>query len=209
MSDFLGNIGNFFGSSAGKGLGEIAGLGATGAGLVGNLAADRQRSAAASAAQKNMNLTPQQLAAQVTGATQPLNAGLIQAITGNVNANLAEQGLSQAPGIQATALAQALAGPEQQNQDAALRLVLAKLGLPEEFLKSIPPNANLSPLLAMLMKGFGGSGSTFKMPFSVIPPNPENQPQGNYDFGSLVPPVNPDTTGSYDFGSLTPPSGGG
>ena len=159
MSEFLGQIGNFFGSTAGKGLGEVAGLGATGAGLVGNLLADRQRAAAASQAQKNANLTPAQLSAQVNQATAPLNANLVQAITGNVNANMAEQGLSQAPGLQASAIAQGLAGPEQQNQQTALQLVLQRLGLPAEFARTIPQNANLSPLLAMLFKGFSGGGS--------------------------------------------------
>jgi hypothetical protein len=160
MSEMLGNIGSFFGSPAGKGLGEVAGLGATGAGLVGNLAADHQRSIAAKEAQANANLTPQQLSEMVTKATQPLNRGLVQAITGNVNANLAEQGLSQAPGIQATTLAQALALPEQQNQQTALQLVMRKLGLPAEFASTIPQNAQLAPLIAMLFQGAGNFPKT-------------------------------------------------
>jgi hypothetical protein len=155
MSDFLGSIGNFFGSPAGKGLGEVAGLGATGAGLVGNLMADRQRAAAANAARANMNLTPAQLGAQVSSATQPLNNALVQAVTGNVNSNLAEQGLSEAPGLIATATSQALAPFQQQNQQTALQLVLQKLGLPAEFARTIPQNAQLAPLLALLMHGFG------------------------------------------------------
>ena len=159
MSDFLGQIGNFFGSSAGKGLGEIAGLGATGAGLVGNLLADQQRAAAAKQAQRNMNLSPQQLAAQVASATQPLNAGLVQAVTGTTNAQLAEQGLSEAPGLIATAESQALAPFRQANQQTAMQLVLQRLGLPAEFARTIPANANLAPLLAMLLKGFGTPGA--------------------------------------------------
>ncbi len=155
MSELLGSIGNFFGSSAGKGLGEIAGLGATGAGLIGNLAADRQRAAAAKAAQANMNLSPGQLGTMVSGAEQPLNRALVQAVTGNVNANLAEQGLSEAPGLIATATSQALAPYQQQNQQTALQLVLRKLGLPAEFASTIPPNSPLAPLLALLMHGFG------------------------------------------------------
>jgi hypothetical protein len=197
MSDFLGQIGNFFGSSAGKGLGEIAGLGATGTGLVGNLLADRQRAAAASAAQRNMNLTPQQLAAQVASATQPLNAGLVQAVTGATNANLAEQGLSQAPGLIATATSQALAPYEQANQQTAMQLVLQRLGLPAELARTIPPNANLAPLLAMLFKGAPA-------PRSVAPDFGANQPtldQLNTPGGNPT----PDTTGTYDFGSLIPP----
>jgi hypothetical protein len=157
MSDFLGSIGSFFGSPAGKGLSEIGGLGATGAGLVGNLLADKQRAAAASAAQRNMNLTPQQLSAMVTGATQPLDRSLVQAVTNTTDANLAEMGLSEAPGLIATATSQALAPFQQANQQQALQLVMAKLGLPAEFARNIPPNANLAPLLAMLFKGFGNN----------------------------------------------------
>lgn len=160
MSDFLSSLGNFFGSSAGKGLGEIAGLGATGTGLVGNLLADQQRAAAAKQAQANMNLSPQALAAQVSSATQPLDRSLVQAVTGNVNANLAEQGLSQAPGLIATATSQALAPFQQQNQQTALQLVMQRLGLPAEFARTIPQNAQLGPLLALLMHGFGTPGTT-------------------------------------------------
>jgi hypothetical protein len=199
MSQLLGNIGTFFGSPAGKGLGEIAGLGATGAGLVGNLLADQQRSAAAKQAQANANLSPQQLAAMVSGAQQPLNRGLVQAITGNVDANLAEQGLSQAPGIQATTLAQALSIPEQQNQQTALALVLKKLGLPAEFAATIPPNANLSPLLAMLFKSFGGSGGG-------MTPGPTTGP--NYSQAGLTDSSGAPTT-DYTLGDWgNPPSNG-
>lgn len=169
MPEQLGQIGNFFSSAAGQGLEKVAGLGATGAGLVGNLLADKQRSDAANLAKRNANLTPAQLGAQVTQATQPLNQQLVQAITGNVNANLAEQGLSQAPGIQASAIAQGLALPEQQNQQTAMQLVLQKLGLPAEYARTIPPGSDLSSLIAMLFKGFGtGTGTTpaAKTPFA-------------------------------------------
>ncbi len=171
MSELLGNIAGWFGSPAGKGLGEIAGLGATGAGLIGNLAADRQRAAAAKAAQANMNLTPGQLGAMVTGAEQPLNAALVQAVTNTTNANLAEQGLSEAPGLIATAESQALAPFQQANQQTALNLVLQKLGLPAEFARTIPPNANLSPLLALLMRGAGNQGGGSGGGFSTTGPN--------------------------------------
>jgi|SRR5580692_460543 hypothetical protein len=159
MSDFLGSIGNFFSSSAGKGVETLAGLGATGSGLVGNLLADKQRSDAANLAKKNANLTPQQLGAMVTGATQPLDRSLVQAITGNVDASLAEQGLSQAPGLIATATSQALAPYQQMNQQTALQLVLRKLGLPAEYAATVPQNAQLAPLIAMLFKGFGNNST--------------------------------------------------
>lgn len=198
MAGTLGSIGSFFSGPTGKGIGTLAGLGATGAGLYGNISGDQQRADAAKQAQKNANLTPAQLAAQVSQATQPLNANLVQAITGNVNANMAEQGLSQAPGLQASAIAQALAGPEQQNQQTALNLVLQRLGLPAELLRSIPPNSNMSQLLALLMRQNNPgatSGGGFTMPTQ---PNPGITPTGSYDFGDLTPPGG--DTG--DFGNL-------
>lgn len=209
MTQILGSLAGWLGSPAGKGLGEVAGLGATGAGLVGNLLADRQRAQAAAAAKANMNLSPQQLGTMVSGATQPLDRALVQAVTGNVNANLAEQGLSQAPGLIATATSQALAPYEQQNQQAALQLVLRKLGLPAEFASTIPPNAQLAPLIAMLMKGFGTNPSN--TPGGGTPPTfPTYDTTGTYNFGGLIPPTpspSTDTTGTYDFGSLIPPGG--
>ncbi len=159
MPEMLANLGNFFGSSTGKGIGTLAELGMTGAGLAGNISADRQRQDAANKAKANANLTPQQLAAMVSGAEQPLDRGLMQAVTSATDASLAEKGLSQAPGIIATTEAQALAPFKQTSQDQALRLVLAKLGLPAEFARTIPPNANLAPLLALLFKGFGNTPS--------------------------------------------------
>jgi hypothetical protein len=174
MSELIGNIGSFFSGPTGKGISTLAELGATGAGLAGNLSADRQRSEAAALAQKNANLTPQQLAQMVSGAQQPLNAALVQAVTGNVNANLAEQGLSQAPGLIATAESQALAPFQQNNQQAALQLVLQKLGLPAEFARTIPPNSNLAPLLAMLFKGGSPSATPSWTDRPPIGPQPSD-----------------------------------
>jgi len=159
MAGLFSGISNFFSSSAGKGLSEIAGIGAAGSGLVGNLLADKQRSDAAALAKKNANLTPQQLGTMVSGAEQPLNAALVQAVTGNVNASLAEQGLSEAPGLIATATSQALAPYQQMNQQSALQLVLRKLGLPAEYAATVPQNAQLAPLIAMLFKGFGNNST--------------------------------------------------
>jgi hypothetical protein len=168
VPDLLNSLGTFFSGPTGKGIGTLAELGATGAGLFGNLSADRQRAAAAKQAQANMNLTPQQLAAMVSGAEQPLNRGLVQAVTSNVDASLAEKGLSQAPGLIATTESQALAPFMHENQQTALALVLQKLGLPAEFARTIPQNANLAPLLALLFKG-GGAKPSFN---PTTGPNP-------------------------------------
>jgi hypothetical protein len=174
MGQILGNIGNFFSSPAFNTISKVAGLGATGAGLAGNLSLEAQRANAEKQAEANAKLTPAQLGSLVTGATQPLNAGLVQAVTNTTDANLAEMGLSQAPGLIATATSQALAPFEQQNQQTALQLVLQKLGIPLDVLRSLPANSNLSPLIALLMKSGVGSGTGTRPPgFPTTGPNPD------------------------------------
>lgn len=162
MPDALGSIGSFFGGSgsAGSGLVDLLGLGTAGSGVIGNILNEKQRSDQINQLKKLEN--PTTLAKDVSAATQPLNSGLVQSVGNTVSGNLAEQGLSQAPGIQATELSQALAPFEQQNQQTALNLVLARLGIPQSILASLPNNANIAPIIAMLMRqsqGPGGGGA--------------------------------------------------
>jgi hypothetical protein len=199
MSELLGSIGSFFGSSGGKGIMDIAGLAGTGLGLAGNISAEQQaqqqRNYLTQQEQANASLTPAQLASKVSAATAPLNAGLVQSVENNVSGNLAEQGLSEAPGIQASVLAQALAPYQQQNQNTALQLVMQQLGLPIQYGQAIlgnqPQQANLSPLLAMLMRQNNptqptGTPSflTTDSDYSGITPQP---PSNNYSGGNFDP----------------------
>ena len=200
--ELLSTIGTFFSSPGGKGIETLAGLGSAGAGLYGNISADQQRQEALNQAKANAALTPQQLGNMVTGATAPLNANLVQAVTGAVNANQAEMGLSQAPGLTAQAIAQGLAGPEQQNQQTALQLVMQKLGLPSTFASLIPPNTNMSQLLALLMRG-NTPGATPAAPSAVPTTGPTFDQAGLTPSGGQQNPF--DTSGTYDFGGLTPP----
>lgn len=171
----LQSLGTFFSGSSGQGLTKLAELGATGAGLFGNISAERQRSQELGYLKKQQDAIgdPTKLAQQVAAATQPLNKGLVESVGNQVSGTLAEQGLSQAPGIQATVLSQSLAPFEQQNQATALQLVMQRLGLPIEYAKALlagnPGQTNLAPLLALLSKGGmpttpgstpGGSGFT-------------------------------------------------
>ena len=166
MPDFLSSIGTFFGSGAGQGLAKLAGLGATGAGLIGNLGAEKQ-------AQKEENfltgqqnyiagLTPQAISKMAVQGAAPLDAGLVQAIGNQVGGTLAEQGLAQSPGIQAASLAQAEAPYIENNFNTSLQAVLQKLGLPAQIagtaLAGMPKPVSLAPLLALLMKGGGPGG---------------------------------------------------
>lgn len=163
--DGLQQLGQFFSSGAGTGLKDLATIGSAGAGLFGNISAERQRSQELNnlkQQQAQAEQTPAQLAAQVSSATAPLNSALVSSVGNQVSGTLAEQGLSQAPGIQAQALAQGLAPFEQQNQATALQLVMKRLGLPVEYAQTLlagnPGQVNLAPLLALLGKAGGSTG---------------------------------------------------
>jgi hypothetical protein len=164
--DALGSIGDFFGSSGGKGLESLLGLGLTGAGLYGNLSAEHQQQQEENylKAQQAQLQNPTVLSNEVAAATQPLSRGLTEALTNQVQGTLAESGLAESPGITATALTQAEAPYILQNQQNALQLVLQRLGLPIQYGEAIlgnrPQQTNLSPLLALLMRGFPGSSTT-------------------------------------------------
>ena len=194
----LSSLGKFLSGPGGQSLLKVGEAGMTGAGLVGNILNERSRSSELDKLKKaEATLAdPTKLSSEVRAATQPLNAGLVQDVTNQVSGTLAERGLSQAPGIQATELATSLAPFQQQNQNTALQLVLTRLGLPLEYAKTIlagmPQNTNMAPLLALLNKGGGGStGSDFS---------------GPGDFMSVL---FPQGTGSSGGGDITMPGNTG
>lgn len=181
-------------------------LGTAGSGLVGNIMSSIQQGNVASEAEKNAKLTPGQLGTMVSGATAPLDRSLINAVTNNVQADVASRGLAESPGIFAATEGQALAPFEQANQDRALQLILAKLGLPAGTLAALRSGgggmANLSPLLQMIMKQFPGKTNDASMPsqanlLSLFNPNPTPDP-------SLTTPNN--FTGSTDTSSTSVPA---
>ena len=171
----LQSLGQFLQGPGGQSLLKVGEVGMTGAGLVGNILNERARSQELNKL-KTAEATladPTKLSSEVRAATQPLNAGLVQDVTNQVSGNLAERGLAQAPGIQATELSTALAPFEQQNQNTALQLVLTRLGLPIEYAKTIlagmPQNTNLAPLLALLGRNNSSpTGSDFSGPSDFL-----------------------------------------
>lgn len=130
--------------------------GLTASGEVGNIMADRQRQAQLNKVNAWENLTPAQLSAKVAQATKPLDAGLTQGVGNVVQADLGERGLSQAPGIQAATLSQALAPYYQQNQNVALQQVLQQMMLPATAASMTAQPQNLSPMLALLLASMKG-----------------------------------------------------
>ena len=205
----LTSLSTFLSSPTAQSLLKIGEVGMAGSGLVGNIMNERQRSQQlnyATNAEKTLQ-DPTALAKQVSAATQPLNSGLVQGIENTVSGNLAEQGLSQAPGIQASTLAQSLAPFQQQNQNTALQLVLTRLGLPLQYVNSIlgnmPQQTNLSPLLALIQRNnatpqttgiadaSAPTGSTWQQLFGGAPTpsasvNPASTDTGDFSLPSEV-----------------------
>jgi hypothetical protein len=113
---------------------------------------------------------------------------------------LAEQGLSQAPGIQAAATTQAVAPFAQQNQQRALEIVMQRLGLPiqyaQAYLSSLPGGVNLAPLMALLAGGLKGATGT--------PMTPAGTP---FDYGNPSPifPTSPGVTPGFPLPEPTAP----
>lgn len=158
MSDIVSAVSKI-GGAGGSPWGALIPAVTTGLGLYGNIKNDRQRQAEIdrlNAAQKAGPQTPAQYAQLVAQATQPLSQGLTQGVGNQVNAMMAERGLAQAPGIFAGTMAQSLAPYEQANQQQAMQIVAAQLGLPLEYanaiLGGVPKSTNLSPSLMMMMQ---------------------------------------------------------
>lgn len=102
---------------------------------------------------------PEAINALVKQFQQPLSAGLTSGVGNVVNASMAEQGLSQAPGIQSQVLAQALAPYQQNEQQMAIAEAMKAIGLPAEALQMImgvKGGTDLSSLLKGVLPGGGG-----------------------------------------------------
>ena len=152
----------------------ILGVGTAGAGLIGNIMSSVQQGKVASQAEKNANLSPNQLASMVSSATQPLDRSLVESVQNAVQGDVASRGLAESPGTFAATESQALAPFEQANQQTALQLILQKLGLPIETLQALKSGgggmANLLPLLTMLFGGKTGTPSPITTGSVTYPP---------------------------------------
>lgn len=115
---------------------------------------------------------PAQISKLATAEAAPLSQALTQTVTNQVQGDMAERGLSQAPGIFAGSESQALAPFVQQNYNTALQAVLSQLGIPMQAMQveggSFKPAANLSPLLSQFLKLFP-SKTTAATPGLTLP----------------------------------------
>lgn len=106
------------------------------------------------------NMTPAQMIAQITALEKPLSANLINNVGNTVQGQLGERGLSQAPGIYASSLAQGLAPYQLQEQQMAQDAFFKKLGLPISSRPSpfgpFPATTNTSQIWQALLQNFMG-----------------------------------------------------
>ena len=165
MPDIMSSVSGLFSSIAPA----FQGLSAAG-GLTGNIMNAITRGQQIGKLQGWENLSPSALASKVAGATQPLNAGLVQSVQNATQADMASRGLSQAPGVFAAEEAQNLAPFEQQNQQTALQLILRQLGIPEDILASTNTSSNIMPnILSLLLRNNSGGGGTNQVPPDLSP----------------------------------------
>ncbi len=156
MQAFSGIL-NALGGATGitKGLGAVTSL----AGLVNQFSlANKEKSALDRSIYYSKH--PEAVSNLVTSMTKPLETGLVKGTENIVNASLAEQGLSQAPGIQTQVLSQALAPYQQNEQQMAITEAFKALGLPAETLAAIQKTMRPDDLAAMLKNVLPGSKST-------------------------------------------------
>jgi hypothetical protein len=139
--------------------------GTAAAGTVGNIMEEQKKMAYQNYI-TNLMKNPGQLAAMISKLQQPLNQGLTQAVGNQVQGNMAERGLSQAPGIFAATESQALAPYYQQNQNTAMQSLMQMLGMPAG---TFGQPVNTSGAMSMFMQslknqpGGGGGGGTGNM----------------------------------------------
>lgn len=134
-------------------------------GTVGNMGANRSRNSILQAQMEQMrtlaNLTPEQVAKGIAALQQPLSSNLTHNVGNTVQAQMAERGLSQAPGVYASTLAQGLAPYQVEMQRQAQDAYFRKLGLPIQARPNaelLPKTTDTSNIWRSLMNRFMGKG---------------------------------------------------
>lgn len=158
MPQMLTSIGSFFSQYA-KPLSSIATAAGSGANLYSGIQ-NAQNLGSYNSTQKyiqNLVKNPQAMQKAAAGYTQPLTAGLTDAVTNQVQAQLAERGLGGSPAALQANLAQALAPYIQQNQQTGLNALMNSLSLGSSTRPATLPSVDLSKIMAQLKLGGGSS----------------------------------------------------
>ena len=165
MSDIFQNIGNFLGSTEGKGM--LSGA-AVGGGFLQNWLANRE-------AQKKQKFVedlisnPAKFNQFVSGFEKPLSAGLTSDVARQADAYGAERGLSSSPAIMQSVFAQSLAPFVQQSQQTAEQAALQSLGIYESSPTTKP--VDISSLLKVLLAAPPSQFPTFQPPANIEQPS--------------------------------------
>lgn len=165
MSELLSSVGSFIGGAGGKGALAAAGLGSNIASGVQNFEQQGRYNSAQSYL-NNLIQNPAAFAAAQQKYTQPLNQGLVSAVTNSTNAQLAERGLGGSSAITQATLAQALAPYIQQNQQAGQQSLLASLGMIPGLKPTGGGMTDISKLLAQLRPGGGATPTNASDPWA-------------------------------------------
>ena len=168
MSEALSSIGNFLGSSMGKG---VLTAGTLGGGLIQNLMAARQANAKQKFVQ-DLITNPAKFNAIVAQTEQPLSQGLTTDIARQADAYGAERGLGSSPAVMKDVYAQALAPAQQAEQQMAINSVLQRLGIYGQTPTMAP--VNVGPILQALAmsKGTTPTDPTAGINLGNAPPTP-------------------------------------
>jgi hypothetical protein len=146
---------------------KALGLGSLGAGFVGNWLQQRRYNNIYDAYTRMLSnyQNPQWLSAQVANLEKPISTALKQNVGNGVQAMMAERGLSQAPGMFESALAQALAPYDLQNRQMALNAAMAPMQLNPMYALASgrPQGTDLSGLMQGVYKIFHGGSSQSPM----------------------------------------------
>ena len=169
LSGITGALGSLGGAGGAGGMPEwmkLLTLGTGITGTVGNVLGGNLRNQALTQQlalqQKYANMSPADFSNYIQGFTRPLSGALTSGVGNVVQANMAERGLSQAPGIFSSSLAQAIAPFQLQEQQIGTNAAMQSLGLPIEAAARFlpyPQTQDTSQIWRMLLGRYNGMGT--------------------------------------------------
>lgn len=184
----LSSLGSFLTTDA-KPLNSLLGLAGLGTNIYSGIQNIQSENRAAGAQKYVTNLleNPTKMAAERAKYTQPLTAGLTSDIGNQVQAGLAERGLSSSPAAYTQQLTAALAPYILQQQQQGQDSLMSALGLLSRTTPSTSPMTNISQLLAQLKMPAGSEG----VPAWMLPPSSDTWSLSPSDPGltSLIPEI--------------------
>lgn len=198
MSQILSGLPGALGGKTGQGIGDILKLVMGGSGILGNLLQSRS-AANRQAMLDSLAKNPAKLAALINSAKQPLSQGLVQGVTNNAQAQLAERGLSSSPQIATAVESQALAPYELKAGEDAQSAVMSALGLDVAGPSALPGGpSDTSSLWKLFQPQPGGGSSGAGGGISSYP----STPGGDFQWPDNLPVGSDFPSGGYSTGGV-------